>query len=637
MFYFPAIGSARSDWIEMAVTSSAGWSVSEEAASSVLFHTQNVSFLKTGRAKTHVRKVIRVLKPPGPYFSVSIGIETSFRKINRLKGWRMSSVGGKLKKLSKKDIAKLSLAAPGFHDDVLVVMARFPGLNTGSIVALEYDIQEKGWSCFHQKFLFQQQQPVFHVNLSVTMPEGWDLHRSGWQSDQMVAKHTRNRYEWTGTKLAYLPKEPLMPPSPRYFERSITLSCYDPTSGSRSAQFADWPSVAHWARQILQPTADETIEDRVQELTGGMATSWEKLSAIAGFVRDEIRYVAVEIGEGGWRSRPPAAILHNRYGDCKDKSVLMQAMLQAAGISSATALANAALFVDVEPDFPSPFVFNHVIIAIPLHDLPVMEPMPDASAEGWLFFDPTNDLTPLGQLPPPLQGTKVLLTGETRQTNPLLVSLPRSSPERRRRNYSAQIQLLEDGSFVADVRIVDRGSMSVHSRDAFRRMSKEKRAKFWEALFSRTVPKHVLSDLRTGEGDDAVWVSFRLEANRYVRRAGAYLLLKPDIFRTTWLREFKNCDREHPIWFGFSRQVETDIIWNLPDQWTVEIERFPITGTCEGAKLVGNVTLDKSRLQFHSMVSQDGRLVPAERCEDARVYNRKLRSVAESSVLIRKR
>jgi len=634
VLWLPTVGFTEPNWIGEAVESSVEWSVSKEALFVVLFHTEDVLFSKTGKANTHVRKVVRVLKPPGTYFYAPIGAETSFREIKGLKGWRVSSDGGKSKRLSRKDIATISRPAmPGFYDDLLVVVARFPGLEPGSIIAFEYDVEEKGWLCFHQRFSFQEQQPVFYVNLTVTIPEGWQLHRSGWQSDQIETKHTRSHYEWTGSRLAYQSSEPLMPPSQMYLERFITLSCYDPSSDSRLAQFLDWPSVARWAGKMLETTADDAIADRVKELTGGLATSWEKLAAVAGFVQDKIRFVAVEIGEGGWRPRPASKTLYNHYGDCKDKSVLMRAMLQSVGISSVTALANTAWFVDVEPDFPSPFVFNHAIVAIPIDQLPGMQPMPDASAKGWLFFDPTNESTPLGQLPAPLQGTKVLLTGETDQ---LLVSLPRSPPERNKRNYSAHIQLREDGSFVADIRITDQGSMAAASRNARGQMPMQKQVRIWERLFSRTVPKHRLSQYRTGEEDNATWVSFQLETKGYVRRAGEYLLLKPDIFRTSWRQGFKNCNRKHPIWLGPSGQVETEVVWNLPDHWIAEVEGFPITGTYDGARLTSDVTLHDDRLQFHMMVSQDGRLSPAERCDDARAYNRRLRSAAESAVLIRK-
>lgn len=634
VFWIPVVGLAGTSWTEEAVKSSTGWLVSKEASFVTLYHEEDLLFSKTGQADIHVRKVIRILKEPNRYLVIPIGETTSFRKIKRLKGWRLSADGRKEKRLQKEDIARISTpVAPGFYDDRHIILARFSGLHSDSIIAVEYRVVEKGWSCFHQRISIQDQQPVFYVNISVTIPKGWRLFRSGWQSDEIATEHTRNHLELTGSKLTYQRKEPLMPPSPMYLTRHITLSCYDPSSESGLAQFADWRSVASWVGQMFQTTPDDVIVERVRKLTDGLAKRGEKLNAIATFVQDEIRYVAVEIGMGGWRPRPASRTLHNRYGDCKDKVTLMRTMLQAVGIPSVAVLANAGRFADVKRDFPSPFSFNHVIVAIPIDQLPDMPPMPDASKEGWLFFDPTDESMPLGGLPALLQGTRVLLAGET---DPLLVSLPRCPPERNKRNYRAEIRLRENGSFDADVRITDHGDMATASRHSRRRTSMEKQVEGWKRSLSRAVPGLVLSRYRTGGDGNTTWVSFKLEAESYIRQAGAYRFLKPDIFRAAWRPEIKDCDREHPIWFGPSGQVETDISWHLPENWSAEAEGFPLEGTYDGAALTSDVTVSDGRFQFHMMVLQNGRVSPAEQCDAARAYNRKLRLATESAVFLKK-
>ena len=49
----------------------------------------------------------------------------------------------------------------------------------------------------------------------------------------------------------------------------------------------------------------------------------------------------------------------NRYGDCKDKATLLDALLDAEAIRSSTALINTKF--DLDPDVPAPAQFDHAI------------------------------------------------------------------------------------------------------------------------------------------------------------------------------------------------------------------------------------------------------------------------------------
>src|SRR5207245_3226925 len=56
------------------------------------------------------------------------------------------------------------------------------------------------------------------------------------------------------------------------------------------------------------------------------------------FVQDEIRYMGVEIGVNSHMPYSPATVVKRRYGDCKDKTLLLITMLRALGISARPAL-----------------------------------------------------------------------------------------------------------------------------------------------------------------------------------------------------------------------------------------------------------------------------------------------------------
>jgi transglutaminase-like putative cysteine protease len=59
-------------------------------------------------------------------------------------------------------------------------------------------------------------------------------------------------------------------------------------------------------------------------------------------------------------------VLANRYGDCKDKRTLFAALLESVGVHAYPVLLSSKFKID--PDFPSPSLFDHVITAIPRGD-----------------------------------------------------------------------------------------------------------------------------------------------------------------------------------------------------------------------------------------------------------------------------
>src|SRR5204862_5781783 len=131
-----------------------------------------------------------------------------------------------------------------------------------------------------------------------------------------------------------------------------------------------------------------------------------KIQALAKFVQGEVRYVAIEIGIGGFRPHPAQDILRNRYGDCKDKATLLSALLREIGVESYYVLINSRRGV-VLPEFPSAMVFDHVILAIRIPADVSRENMNSTLNHpqiGWqLFFDPTDSDVPFGYIPAQLQ------------------------------------------------------------------------------------------------------------------------------------------------------------------------------------------------------------------------------------------
>ena len=111
--------------------------------------------------------------------------------------------------------------------------------------------------------------------------------------------------------------------------------------------------------------ASPEVKQKVAELTASAHTPIEKMKAIAQFVQHDIRYVAIELGIGGWQPHSASDVFAHRYGDCKDKVTLMASMLREAGVDSFYVVINDERGA-VRQDMPAHNGFNHVILAIRL-------------------------------------------------------------------------------------------------------------------------------------------------------------------------------------------------------------------------------------------------------------------------------
>lgn len=119
--------------------------------------------------------------------------------------------------------------------------------------------------------------------------------------------------------------------------------------------------MGRWYATIEQGarTPNAQLRAKAQELVAGKTTDMEKLEALYDFVALNFRYVSISLGAGRYQPRAAADVLRDEYGDCKDKHTLLASLMEVVGLHASTVLINSEEKLD--PDFPSPSQFDHVI------------------------------------------------------------------------------------------------------------------------------------------------------------------------------------------------------------------------------------------------------------------------------------
>src|SRR2546429_9895187 len=110
------------------------------------------------------------------------------------------------------------------------------------------------------------------------------------------------------------------------------------------------------------------MQQKVASLVAAATTAVDKMVALAKFVQQDIRYVAIELGIGGIQPHAAGEVFQHHYGDCKDKATLMGAMLKEIGVDSYYVIINSERG-SVTPETPAhKDGFDHAIIAVKLPD-----------------------------------------------------------------------------------------------------------------------------------------------------------------------------------------------------------------------------------------------------------------------------
>ncbi|QQL44164.1 DUF3857 and transglutaminase domain-containing protein [Sulfuriroseicoccus oceanibius] len=168
----------------------------------------------------------------------------------------------------------------------------------------------------------------------------------------------------------------------------------------------DWDAFTTWYSGVLaeRSTLSDELKQQVDSWTEGLDSDEQILRALFEKAANDVRYTGLEFGFSGLRPYACNTVWDNQYGDCKDKSNLLRAMLAHKGINAYLTLvqtSHAGLVPKGVADFRR---FDHAILAVEL------------KPGKWIFCDPTIEHGRPGTLSPSSSDREVLVVvGERAQ------------------------------------------------------------------------------------------------------------------------------------------------------------------------------------------------------------------------------
>jgi transglutaminase-like putative cysteine protease len=525
----PAICAAADlpAWLEQAARLPAA-TADAGADAVVLLDEVNVVVSDDGRITTRRNFAIRILTRAGAGAAVAREVYTTGSgNVKTIRGWLL--VDGRTTELGRSATMDVALVDNDLYNESRVrVLAAPAGLVPGTIFGAETEVIER--SVFTQfDWMLQQEWPVRTVRRSLTLPAGWDARAVTFNHAPLEAVRTGPSFVWSLQDVPALINEPFGPPISSVAPRLAVT--YLPTRRGINS-FDDWSSVSKWLATLADPqaAAHPALTAKTRELTAAAASELDRIRAVGRYVQS-VQYLSIQTGlgrGGGYTPRAAIDVFTRNYGDCKDKANLMRTMLASIGVRAYIVTIYSGDPSYVRSEWPSPQQFNHAIIGIVVGagtSGPAV--LANGSLGRLLFFDPTDEQTPVGELPMHLQGSRALIVNAD---GGALVRMPDSKPEANPTTRRVDASVTFDGTLRATVRRSSAGDPASAERQLFRGLQKDQYVRVLEADVRRQIPGATLT---LGEiGDDATTNRFeltmKLEALAYAQvLQGRLLIVRP--------------------------------------------------------------------------------------------------------------
>jgi hypothetical protein len=573
----------------------------KDAASVVLFDEYIETVDSDGRATEREREVKRILKPQGRKDGVCGVSYDVDEKINYFREWTIAA-DQKQYQAQDTDFADVGdTSVPIMLSTRKTRVVHPPAADVGATIVCESEellepfLQETDWE-------IQLGIPVVFQALEVDLPTGRS-YSAAWHRFPPVkpVEVAHNHWRWELKDMPALDlRDVKSRPEWAALAARMSVQWGDAAIEGKDDQ---WRAIGQWVTTLEanRPDPSPEITAQTQSLIAGAPDFYTKLSRITDYIQKNVRYFIVMRGIGGLQANHAADIFRNRYGDCKDKTTLLISMLQVAGIHAVYMPVDASRGV-VDPDDPS-LLGNHMITAIEV-PADVQDPRLRAIVKAkdgkrYLIFDPTNERTPVGNLPSYLQGSYgTLAAGASSQ----IIALPVLDPDANGTEQKCSFTLSADGTLTGSVDTSHSGPSGANLREFLKYTDEKERREYWEKHVAETLPGVSLDAFEFVQPpalDKPLEFHYKVTAHQYSHQAGSLLLVRPRVVGTFAL-PFDDKPRIYPFDLYATGRWRDSFDITIPPGYIVD-------------ETPDAVSVDVGFASYHSSVSAKGILLHYER------------------------
>jgi hypothetical protein len=545
------------DWKELDLHNLPGAVEYPDAGAIVLLDEGTMEVFGTGEVRLSVferHRIVRVLTPAGQrYANVVISYSTGM-DVESIQA-RTISPDGIITPVKDDDIFDVSLYPNYiFFSDQRARLFTLPAVENGSVLEYRYRLRISGHTLWHS-WSFQDRVPTLLSRFTLLSPAEYPVKPKLYgisitpKGVKMPAGFKQSTV-WEARNIPPLRSEFGMP-AEREVEARLAIA---------PLGFRTWDDVAKWYGELANPraSAGPRIKALVARITAGAADDHTKLQRIYEWVQMQVRYMAVEIGVGGYQPHAAEEVCTKLYGDCKDMTTLLCSMAHQAGIEVRQALVSTWQNGIPDTSLASPLQFNHAIAFT-------------ASVDGGLWMDATEKSCRFGELPWFDQGLPVLLVENNGKGR--IVTTPRTSPAYNCAVDEWDVRLDSTGGALVRGESWFKGSPAIEQRHDISDIDPTDRQRWMESYLARRCPGAMLDSMQI-DGlkpvGDTLLMRYLFHTSMFAVRRVPGLVVHPGWVSASGLSEyFRSPSRGLPVRFQCGTTTELALTVHLPVDWGV--------------------------------------------------------------------
>lgn len=400
------------DWAVPAALVPSDVAVPADTDAWVLLDRTEIAYTGSGEIRQRRFRLVKVLTERGIYQGTFFlhGLGGKASKVKKVKGWNLRP-DNELVKLESDNVVTMNDASDAEFSTATLTGAILERVVKGSYVAFESLESVQSPLGPIADVMPMESVPVRRWELEVAKKEGWftNLQSVDVKLDRRHFEPWLTRVDALGAMGLRISDVPAMPkdegghPHLSNLLPIVQVRFLDPAIPI-GRMWGAWDEIARWNNDHFAPgmTAPGVADLQGRKGLDGLKALWSWMGR-------SLTYKQVYLTpERGWVPELPLEVGRKRYGDCKDLSAFFMAEAKGLGFAVAPVLARI-VEGEIEPQ-QEPFpVFNHVISAIRLETTLGLPAEVETPKGRFLLVDPTDPLTPLGQLGAFHQGRRVMI------------------------------------------------------------------------------------------------------------------------------------------------------------------------------------------------------------------------------------
>ena len=511
--------------------------------------------------------------------------------------------------------------APIFSNQMLKTV-QIPGLTKGSI--LDYKFRSTVLKPYMKNNFFTEDyfgglSPLKKSVYKLTIPDGvyYRYAEYGFKEKPEIIKNSKNiTLVWSLWNRKKLIPE-LMGPGESFIVPHVMVS-----------SVKSWNDVAGWyanlTKDIIKP--GKQLKDFIK-ITASKKTKLEKIKSIYDFVAKRIRYVGYEFGIDGYKPSDVNAIFKNRLGDCKDHATLFASMLNRIGVKAYPVLIPTTEIPNMNPNIPTPFVFDHEITAIKL------------KSGKFIFADTTSNVTTFGDLPPMDQGRNVLIIVGGKA---VIARTPIFPPSKNYISDKEYASVYANGNIKVRAVINYGGAYDMYKRYLYSSISEKKKRNGVLKNIMSIAPDAKLINYSFENGDSMTKPyieKFSFTAKKYAGKNGKKIMVRIPLRTRNELAKITALNkRKYPIKFGYNFSEKTAVKINFPKGCKIIYTPQSVNFKNKVGSFKTAYSIKNGALIFNSIFSVFGyKIKPANYAAAKKLFNYTIKTLASQVIIFNER